>query len=108
MPCGGHKIWYHCKFETKFMDCFTKSQTFSAQWPFTLLVTNSLQKKIIKIKLLLITNINHNLGDSVAKVIVSDPKVTFNINRIKYNNICKLLKKTPNERKLKYSKKQKL
>ena len=63
---------------------------------------------IIKIKLLLITNINHNLGDSVAEVIVSDPKVTFNINRIKYNNICKLLKKTPNERKLQYSKKQKL
>ena len=34
MRCGGDKIWYHYKSETKFMDYFTKSQTFSAQWPF--------------------------------------------------------------------------
>ena len=34
MRCGGDKIWNHYKSETKFMDYFTKSQTFSAQWSF--------------------------------------------------------------------------
>ena len=35
MRCGGDKIWYQCKSEAKFMDYFTKSQTFSAQQSFT-------------------------------------------------------------------------
>ena len=34
MCCGGYKISYRCKSEAKFMDCFTKSQPLSAQWPF--------------------------------------------------------------------------
>ena len=34
MRCGGDKIWNHYRSETKFMDYFTKSQTFSAQWSF--------------------------------------------------------------------------
>ena len=43
------------------MDYFTKSQTFSAQWPFTYACNKlGLQKKR---KLLLITNINYNVGD---------------------------------------------
>ena len=61
MLCGGVKIRYHYKSETKFTDYFTKSQTFSAQWPFTYACNKlGLQKKR---KLLLITNINYNVGD---------------------------------------------
>ena len=35
MHCGGDKIWYHCKLETKLINYFTKSETFSTQWSFT-------------------------------------------------------------------------
>ena len=66
------KIWYHCKSETKFMDYFTKSKTFSAQWPFTYAGNKlDLHKKR---KSLLIPNINHNLGGSVTEGTVSEPK----------------------------------
>ena len=34
MHCGGDKIWHHCKSETKFMDYFTNTETFSVQWFF--------------------------------------------------------------------------
>ena len=70
MRCGGDKIWYHCTSETKFMDYYTKSETFSAQWPFTYPGSKLYSHK--KRKSLLITNIN-NLGDSVAEGTVSEP-----------------------------------
>ena len=45
------------------MDYFIKSQTFSAQWPFIYAGKNLYFRKTRK--LLLITNINHNLGKCV-------------------------------------------
>ena len=66
MGCGGDRIWYRCKSEKKLMDYFTKSETFSAQWPF-IYASNKLCLHKKKRKSLLITNINHNLGDSVAE-----------------------------------------
>ena len=91
MCCRGGKIWYHCQTETKFIEYFTTQQTFSDQWPFTY-AGNKLYSH--KKKYLLITNINHNFGDSVVwRGQFQSPNVTFNIDRIKYNNICKLLKK---------------
>ena len=47
------------------MDYFTKSETFSVQWPFTHAGNKLYLHK--KRKSLLITNINNNLGDSVAE-----------------------------------------
>ena len=90
MRCGGDRIWPHCKSETKFMDYFTKSETFNFQWTFTYAGNKLYLQR--KRKSLLITNINHNLGGSVAEGTVLNPHVTFNIDRIKYYNICKLLK----------------
>ena len=75
MRCGGDKIWYHCKSETKFMNYFTESQIFSAQWPFTYAGNKIYLHK--KRKLFLITNINHNLGKCVAEMTVSEPKCHF-------------------------------
>ena len=72
MGFGGEQIWYHCKSDTKFMDYFTKSETFSVQWPF-IHPGNKLYLHKIR-KLLLITNINHNLGYSVGERTVSEPK----------------------------------
>ena len=57
------------------MDYFTKSQTFSAQQPFTYAGNKLYLRK--KRKLLLITNNNHNLGDNVAEGAVSEPKCHF-------------------------------
>ena len=59
----------------KIHDFFTKSETFSAQWPFTC-AGNKLYLHE-KRKSLLITNMNHNLGDSVAEGTVSEPKCHF-------------------------------
>ena len=73
------------------MDYFIKSQTFSAQWPFIYAGKNLYFRKTRK--LLLITNINHNLGKCVLEGTVSEPKCLFNSDRIKYCNIYKLLKK---------------
>ena len=75
MHCRGDKIWYHYKSDTKFMDYFTKSETFSAQWLFTYAGNKLYMHK--KRKSLLITNINHNLGDSAAEGTVSEPKCHF-------------------------------
>ena len=75
MHCRGDKIWYHCKLETKFMDYFTKSKTFSAQWPYPY-AGNKLYLHM-KRKSVLSTNINHNLGDSVAEGTVFEPKCHF-------------------------------
>ena len=72
MGFGGEQIWYHFKSDTKFMDYFTKSETFSVQWPF-IHPGNKLYLHKIR-KLLLITNINHNLGYSVGERTVSEPK----------------------------------
>ena len=57
------------------MDYFIKSQTFSAQWPFTYAGKNLYFRKTTK--LLLITNINHNLGKCVLEGTVSEPKCLF-------------------------------
>ena len=57
------------------MDYFTKSETFIAQWPFTYAGNKLYLQK--KRKSLLITNINHNLSDSVAEETVSEPKCHF-------------------------------
>ena len=46
------------------MAYFTKSQIFSDPWPFTYAGNKLYLHK--KRKLLLMTNINHNVGDSVA------------------------------------------
>ena len=75
MHCRGDNIWYHCKSETKFMDYFTKSEIFSAQWHFTYAGNKLYLHK--KRKSLLITNIKHNLGDSVVEGTVSEPKFHF-------------------------------
>ena len=75
MRWEGDKIWYHCKSETKFMDYFIKSQTFSAQWPFTYAGNDLYFHKTRK--LLLITNINYNLGKCVLEGTVSEPKYLF-------------------------------
>ena len=75
MGFGGEKIWYQCKSDTKFMDYFSKSETFSVQWSFIYAGNKLYLHK--KINLLLITNINHNLGDSVGERTVSEPKYYF-------------------------------
>ena len=65
MRCRGDKIWYQCKSETKFMDYFTNSEIFSAQYLSLMLVTKSTCTQ--KRKPLLVTNINNNLSDSVVE-----------------------------------------
>ena len=91
----GDKIWCHCKSETRFMDYFTKSETFSAQLPFTY-TGNKLYLHKIR-NSLLITNINHNLGDSVAEGTVSEPKCHFqHWNTIIFANSSKNFKWTKN------------
>ena len=57
------------------MDYFTKNETFSAQELFTYAGNELFLHK--KRKSLLITNINHNLGDSVVEGTVSEPKCHF-------------------------------
>ena len=52
------------------MDYFTKSETFIAQWPFTYAGNKLYLQK--KRKSLLITNINHNLSDSIVEGTVSE------------------------------------
>ena len=54
------------------MDYFTKSETFSAQWLFNYAGNKLYLLK--KRKSLLITNINHKLGDSVEEETVSESK----------------------------------
>ena len=56
------------------MGYFLKSETLSAQWTFTF---TGKKLYLLKKKSLLITNINHNLGDSVAEGTVSEPKCHF-------------------------------
>ena len=73
------------------MDYFTKSETFSVQWPFTYASNKPYLHR--KRKSLPITNINHNLGDSAAERTVSEPKRHFQHCRIKYYQICNFLKK---------------
>ena len=73
MLYGGEKVWYHCESETQFMDYFTKSETFSALCPYA---GNKLCKLKLKLSVL-ITNINHNLGDSVVEGTVSEPACHF-------------------------------
>ena len=65
------------------MDYFTKSETFSAQWSFIYADNKLYFHKKKKKKSLLITNINHNLGDSAAEGQSLSPHVIFNIDRIK-------------------------
>ena len=57
------------------MDYFTKSLTFTASWSFTYAGNKLYLHK--KRKLLLITNIDQNVGDSVAEGTVSEPKYHF-------------------------------
>ena len=57
------------------MDYFTKSETFSAQQPFTYAGNKLCLHR--KREHLLITNINHNLCDSVVEGKVSEPKCHF-------------------------------
>ena len=52
-----------------------RSETFSAQWPFIYAGNKFYLHK--KRKSLLITNINHNLGDTVAEGAVSEPTCHF-------------------------------
>ena len=61
------------------MDYFTKSETFSAHWPF-IYADNKLyfhKKKKKKKKILTDYYINHNLGDSAAEGTVSEPACHF-------------------------------
>ena len=57
------------------MNYFTKSETFSDQQFFSYAGNKIYLHK--KGKSLLITNINHNLDDSVAEGTVSEPKYHF-------------------------------
>ena len=57
------------------MDYFTKNETLSPQEPFTY-AGNKLYLHE-KIKSLLFTNINHNLGEIVAEETISEPKCHF-------------------------------
>ena len=57
------------------MDCFNKSETFSAELPFTYAGNKLYLYK--KIKSLLITNINHNLCYNVVEGTGSEPKWHF-------------------------------
>ena len=75
MCCRGDKIWYHCKSETKFIDYFTESETFTAQWHFTYDGNELYWHE--KRRSLLITNINHNLDDIVAEGTFSETKCHF-------------------------------
>ena len=63
------------KIRDKFVDYFPKSRIFSVRWPFTY-AGNKLYL-LIKRKLLLVTNINYNLGKCVADRTVSEPKCHF-------------------------------
>ena len=62
------------------MDCFTKSQTFSEQWPFVYSGNKLYSHK--KGKSLLITNFNHNLGNKVSEWNFSEPKYHFSQDKI--------------------------
>ena len=64
-----------CKLEAKFIECFTKSETFSAQWSFTCSGNKLYLHK--KRRSLWVTNINHNLGDSFVEGTVSEAKCHF-------------------------------
>ena len=57
------------------MDYFAKSETFSAQCPF--IYTGNKLYMYKKRKSFQITNIIHNLGDSVAEGTVSEPAFHF-------------------------------
>ena len=57
------------------MSYFTKSQIFSAPWHFTYAGSKPYLHE--KRKLLQITNIKHNVGDSVVEGTVSEPKCHF-------------------------------
>ena len=72
MHCGGEKIWYHCESETKFMDYSLKMKHLLPKSFSLTLVTNFFCIK--KRKSLLITNINHSLGDNIVEGTVSEPK----------------------------------
>ena len=63
------------KIGDKFMDYFTKSRIFSVRWLFTYVGNKLYLHK--KRKLLLVTNINYNLGKFVADRTVSEPKCHF-------------------------------
>ena len=75
MHWGWDEIWYHYKSETKFVDYFIKRETFSAQESFTYAGNKIYLYKLRKS--LLITDINHNLGESVVEGTVSEPKCHF-------------------------------
>ena len=57
------------------MDCLIRGETFSAQWSFTYASNKLYLHK--KRKSVLIPNINHNLGNTVAEGTVSEPKCHF-------------------------------
>ena len=61
-----------------------------------------------KRKSLPVTNINHNLVDSVAEGTVFEPKYRFQHLQDEIQKHLQTPQKTPNEQKLEYSKKQKL
>ena len=92
---NNHTLWrgqylVHCKPERKFEDYFIRSKTFIAKYPFIYAGNKLYLHK--KTKLLLITNINHKLGESVREGAVSEPTCQFQYWQDK-KNIWKLLKK---------------
>ena len=103
MCYGGDKIWKHWKSETKFMDYFTKSETFSVQWPFTYAGNKPYLHR--KRKSLLITNINHNLGDKCCGGDSFGAQTSFSTLQDKTLQNLQFPKKAPNEEILEYSKK---
>ena len=86
------------------MDYFTKSETSSAQWPVTYAGNKLYLHK--NRKSLLITNINHSLGDSVAEGTVSESKCHFQ--HLQDKRHLQTPQKTPNGQKLEYSTRNKI
>ena len=76
----------------KIMDYFTKSETFGSQWHFTYAGNKLyLHKKENHYRLLILTTIQVTV---LRRGQFLSPNVIFNIDRIKYHNICKLPKQT--------------
>ena len=86
------------------MDYYTKSETFSAQWPFTY-AGNKLYLHKKKKKSLLISNVNNNLGNSAAGGTCYEPTCHFQYWQCKIQEDLKTPQKPPYEQKVEYSKK---
>ena len=83
MRCGGEKFRTIANWRLNSWIISQKVKHLVPNGLLFMLITNSTFIKKIKKKSLLITNINHNLGDSAAEGQSLSPHVIFNIDRIK-------------------------